>query len=244
MTLQKTCHGGWTAPPEAATQHPFLPWTQLFPGRRLRGRREKRDRKKIKRCFKESAGIFLMSNREEKDIKENRKQRTSTLFRCFHLSTAERQQVARCLRWHSNCFIVNEAWNLLSENTVSVCTVTLSLPYRLSPGLNAFEGTEGSNATVWLHFLQADGWKRGDFLLFIFKDDSRIFVKADRNTIIPKKEAECEKFATGLKHTLNLYYILREAGVYGLVPKSSCSGRQYLYLNSNPECPCKKTGVA
>lgn len=45
----------------------------------MRGRREKRDRKKIKRCFKESAGIFLMSNREEKDIKENRKQRTSTL---------------------------------------------------------------------------------------------------------------------------------------------------------------------
>lgn len=132
----------------------------------------------------------------------------------------------------------------MSENTVSVCTATHSLPYRLSPGLNAFEGTEGSNAMVWLHFLKADSWKRGDFLFFIFKDDRRVFVKAGRNTIIPKKEAEWEKLATGLKHTLNLYYILREAGVYGLVPKSSCSGRQYLYLSSNPKCPSKKTGVA
>lgn len=78
-----------------------------------------------------------------------------------------------------------------------------------SPGVYVFKEAEGSNA-VRLHFFKAFGKEQPSSFSFL-EYDNRVFVKGNRNTIIPKEEAECEKFARDSKHTLNLYYILREA---------------------------------
>lgn len=101
--------------------HP-CPAHGYFQGEDWEGGNRKRDRKKIKRCFKESADIpFFFLNEQQGGKWHKRKQEaknTRTLFHCFRLSSTPERQLCGSVGTLI-VFMANEAWNLLSENTAS-----------------------------------------------------------------------------------------------------------------------------
>lgn len=109
--------------------------------------REKIEREEIERETERSKTLqgvgrhffffFFNEQQEEKDIKEKRKQRTCAFY--FTVSTSPPLlKDSKMLGGSVSTLIVfpvNEAWNLLSENTVSMYSHTLSSPHVVPRGL-------------------------------------------------------------------------------------------------------------